>query len=293
MAVTVAELASRAVLHVTGADAVSFLDRIVTVDVDAVVRGGAGYGALLSPQGKVLTDFLILSVDDGFLIDCPATAAADLLKRLTLYRLRAKTAIEDVSGKLRVLAIWGTDHAPAMPGRVVRDPRLAALGFRAIVPTVAVGPAEALPGAEIVDEAVYMDHVVGAGIPTLGVDAAFADVFPHDLGMDCLGGVAFDKGCYVGQEVVSRMEHRATARRRPAVVTAAVPLPPSGTEVTAGGRAAGALGAVAGTRGVALLRLDRIREASAAGAAILAGDVPVSVDLPAWARWGWPDGGAD
>jgi folate-binding protein YgfZ len=293
MAVTVAELASRAVLHVTGEEALPFLDRIVTVDMDAVMREGAGYGALLSPQGKVLTDFVILTVDDGFLIDCPAAAAADLLKRLTLYRLRAKATVEDVSGKLRVLAVWGTDDAPAMPGRVVRDPRLAELGFRAVVPRVAVGPAEALPKADIVDETVYAAHAVGCGIPTLGVDAAFADVFPHDLGMDALGGVAFDKGCYVGQEVVSRMEHRASARRRPVVVTAAVPLPPTGTEVTAGGRPAGTLGAVDGTRGVALLRLDRIAEATAAGEAVIAGTVPVSVDLPDWARWGWPDGGAD
>jgi folate-binding protein YgfZ len=284
MSARVAELPARAVLHVTGEDAASFLDRVVTTDVDAVVRDGAGYGALLTPQGKVLTDFLMVRVDDGFLIDCPAAAAGDLLRRLTLYRLRAKVALEDASGRLGVIAVWNTGSPPAMPGRIVRDPRLPSLGYRAIVPRPAVGPAEAFPGAEIVDGSIHLAHVAGEGVPTLGIDAPFGEMFPHELAMDALHGIVFDKGCYVGQEVVSRMEHRATARRRPTLVSAAVPLPPTGTEVLAAGRPAGALGFVDGTRALAILRLDRVADALAAGGVVSAGGIPVTVDTPAWLR---------
>jgi folate-binding protein YgfZ len=230
----------------------------------------------------VLTDFVMVRVDDGFLVDCPAAAAADLVKRLTLYRLRAKVGIEDASSRLRVLAVWGTEVPPAMPGRVVRDPRLASLGFRAIVPRIAVGPAEALPGAAIVTEADYLAFAAGAGVPTVGIDAGFADVFPHELGMDALHGIHFDKGCYVGQEVVSRMEHRATARRRPAIVTADVPLPATGTEVIANGRPAGVLGVVDGKHGLAILRLDRVSDALAAGGSVTASGIAVTVEVPPW-----------
>ncbi len=289
----VARLASRGVLHVTGEDAATFLDRVVTADVDAIPADTAGYGALLSPQGKVLSDFLLVAVDDGFLIDCPRAAAPDLLKRLGLYRLRAKVGLEDVSDRLAVLALWDVEAPPRMPGRTVRDPRHPALGFRSIVPASAVGPAEAFEGAEIEPEDAYAVHRAGLGIPEVGSEVGFGEAFPHEIAMDALSGVSFDKGCYVGQEVVSRMEHRATARRRPVIVAAQAPLPDTGTEILAGERPAGALGTAHGHRGMAIVRLDRIAEARAAGAPVSCGGVPVEVAIPDWAPWGWPatDGG--
>ena len=289
----VAELKSRAVLHVTGDDAASFLDRLITSDIDPLVDAGPGaaaYGALLSPQGKILTDFLVVRETDGFLIDLPAAAAADLAKRLTLYKLRAKVAVEDVSDRLAVLAIWDGGEAPAIPGRLVRDPRHPALGFRAYVADVAIGAAEAFPGSEIEPEATYQEHRAALGIPEAGMDFQFGDAFPHEIAMDQLSGVAFDKGCYVGQEVVSRMQHRGTARRRPVLVAADTTLPVSGTEILAGGKAAGTLGSAVGGTGLAVVRLDRVKDAMDAGAPITAGDVPIRLSLPGWAGYTWPAG---
>jgi folate-binding protein YgfZ len=293
-AARVAALDGRALVHVTGADARHFLDRLVTADVDRIADGdGAGYGALLTPQGKILADFLIVRLDDGFLLDGPAEAAGDLVKRLTLYKLRADVRIEDVSDRLAVVAVWGVDAAPAMPGHTVRDPRHPDLGFRAYVPKVAVGAAEGFGGAVIETAAAHAAHRAALGIPEGAADFALGEMFPHDVAMDQLSGVAFDKGCYVGQEVVSRMEHRATARRRPVLVSAEAPLPSTGAEITAGGKPLGSLGTVAGNEGLAIVRLDRAKDAADGGVPILAGGVPVRLTLPAWAHYDWPAGKAD
>ncbi|WP_181699187.1 YgfZ/GcvT domain-containing protein [Chthonobacter albigriseus] len=286
----VAELASRAVVDVSGDDAAALLDRLVTVDTDAAQDEEAAFGALLTPQGKILTDFLLVRNNGGFLIDLPATAASDFVKRLTLYKLRAKVAIADVSDKLAVLAFFDADEPPKLPGRLVKDPR--GLGYRGYVAKLAVGPAEAAPGFAIVDEAEFQAHRIGLAVPEAGADYPFADAFPHDVAMDQLSGVDFSKGCYVGQEVVSRMQHRGTARRRPVAIAAlsgSLPLP--GAEILAGGKPAGMLGSTAGGKGLAIARLDRLKAALDGGEPITAGGEAVSVTLPAWAHYGWPAGG--
>lgn len=292
---SVAELKSRAILHITGEDAASFLDRLITADIDPLVEGGpgtAGYGALLSPQGKILTDFLVVRESDGFLIDAPAAAAADLARRLTLYKLRADVTVDDVSDRLAVLALWGDDETPAMPGRTVDDPRHPGLGRRVYVADAAIGPAEAFPGADIEPEAAWQAHRAGLGIPEAGTDFPFGEAFPHEIAMDQLSGVAFDKGCYVGQEVVSRMQHRGTARRRPVLVEADAELPAGGAEITAGGKPAGTLGSSFGRSGLAIVRLDRVKNSMDAGEPVMAGTVPVRLSVPGWAAYGWPDSGA-
>ena len=129
-------------------------------------------------------------------------------------------------------------------------------------------------------------------MPEGGLDFAFGDTFPHDADMDDLHGVAFDKGCFVGQEVVSRMKHRGTARRRIVPVLGDHDLPPPGTELMAGGRRAGTLGTSAGAAGLALVRLDRVKAALDAGDAVTAGEATLTVALPAWARFSWPDTGS-
>ena len=278
----VAELPSRAVLHVAGDEAAGFLDRIVTADIDAIGDNEAGYGALLTPQGKILTDFLILRTGNGFLLDVPAPALGDLMKRLTLYRLRAKVGFEDVSEHFAVLAIWDGATPPGGSSVVAPDPRHPRLGFRAVLPRASG------EFARTATEEDFERHRAGLGVPAIGLDFAFGEAFPHDIGMDALSGVAFDKGCYIGQEVVSRMEHRSTARRRPCLVSTDRNLPPTGTEITADGKPAGTLGSAFGQDGLAILRLDRIGEAIATRTPILAGDVPVAISLPDWAAWSWP-----
>jgi hypothetical protein len=274
---------------VTGVETAPFLQNIVTVDIDDVVRDGAGYGALLSPQGKVLFDFFIINNDGGFLIDAPLAEIGALAQRLQLYRLRAKVEIADATREVAVVAMWGGGMAPPEPGRTVPDPRLPALGWRAYVHRAAVGAALAAAGWHRTGATDHEAHRIALGVPAGGTDYAFGTVYPHEAAMDRLGGVDFQKGCYVGQEIVSRMEHRGTARSRPVRVGADRPLPPSGTGITAGGRPLGTLGSSADGIGIAIVRLDRAAEAMAARTAILAGDVPVRLTVPAWANYDWPE----
>jgi folate-binding protein YgfZ len=280
----IAELGRRGVVAVSGRDSSKFLNDLVTNDLDKIAPGAAGYGGLLTPQGKVLFDFLVFRDSERFLFDVRREVAANFAKRLTFYRLRAKVEIADQSADWRVLAAWGGNEAPGVAGLVSVDPRLAALGYRALV--AGEGPIIA-PGYAATDEDAYDAWRVGHGVPEGGIDFPFGEHFPHDADMDQLGGVDFGKGCYVGQEVVSRMEHRGTARRR--LITASAPANLTrGSPITAEGRPIGTIGSAAEGRAVALVRLDRAKAAIDAGATLVAGDVPVTLVVPGWARFGWP-----
>lgn len=283
----IAELLRRGVVAVGGVDAHKFLDDLITCEIGRAASEGAAYGGLLSPQGKILVDFVVFADGARFLFDLPRTAVADFIKRLAFYRLRAKVEITDLSGERRVIAAWG-GGTPAVDGVAAADPRLSELGFRAIVPGGAIMAPDHAPASE----GDYDAHRIRLGVPEGGLDFLFGDAFPHDADMDQLRGVDFDKGCYVGQEVVSRMEHRGTARRRVVLVEGAS-LPARGTEISAGERPIGTLGSVAGRAGLGLVRLDRARDAIDAGVAIHAGGAPVTLALPAWARFGWPSAAAE
>ena len=279
----IAELSRRGVVSVGGADAIKFLNDLITSDVPDAA-GKAVYGGLLTPQGKVLFDFIVFRDGEQFLFDLPKTAVADFVRRLGFYRLRAKVEIADLSDERIVVAAWGSSVAPVVDGPEAADPRLADLGFRAIVPA----GADMGPGFEEGTIEEYDAHRIRLGVPEGGLDFMFGDSFPHDLDMDQLAGVDFTKGCYVGQEVVSRMEHRGTARRRFVLATGAGSLPDAGTPVMAGEKAIGTLGSSAGARALALVRLDRAEEAKTNNVQITAGGVPISVALPGWAKFGWP-----
>jgi folate-binding protein YgfZ len=272
----IAQLPRRGVVAVDGPDAVSFLNNIVSSDVPAA-NGSAGYGGLLSPQGKILFDFVVLRAGDRLLFDLAAAALPAFVRRLALYRLRAKVEIAALEDHA-VFAGW--DGAPVPAGISAADPRLAALGWRAIAPAGSI-----IANATAAE---YDTHRIALGIPEGGLDFAFGEAFPHDVDMDQLSGVDFRKGCYIGQEVVSRMEHRGTARRRFVIATAKDALPAVGTPVLAGDRPIGTLGTSGDGNGLALVRLDRAREAMAAGTPITAGGVALTLTLPPWARFGWP-----
>ena len=278
----VAKLSRRGVVSVGGADAVKFLNDLITSDVPEA-GGKAAYGGLLTPQGKVLFDFIVFRDGERFLFDLPKTAVADFVKRLGFYRLRAKVEIADLSHERIVVVAWGSSVAPVVDGPLAADPRLADLGFRAIVPA----GADIAPGFEEGALEEYDAHRIRLGVPEGGIDFMFGDSFPHDADMDQLAGVDFTKGCYVGQEVVSRMEHRGTARRRFVLATAAGSLPAAGTPLMAGEKAIGTLGSSGGTRALALVRLDRVKEATASGIPIMAGGVAITLALPGWAKFGW------
>jgi tRNA-modifying protein YgfZ len=264
------------VVAIGGDDAEKFLNDLVTADVAEAGSGRAVYAGLLTPQGKILFDFIIFRDGGGFLFDLPRDKAAEFVKRLAFYRLRANVTIEERPA-MTVVAGW--EGAPQPPSSVAApDPRLPGLGWRALVTGDATANA---------DERDYDAHRIALGVPEGGIDFTFGDAFPHDADMDQLGGVAFAKGCYVGQEVVSRIEHRHTARRRIISATSAGQLD-AHSEVTAGGRPIGTLGSAAGRLGLALVRLDRAKDAIDRGDPIMAAGTPVSLSIPPWARFGWP-----
>ena len=270
-------LDDRGVLRVSGAEARGFLQGLFTCDVERVAPGSPAFGALLTPQGKIIVDFILTEQGDAFWLDVPAQLAADLLKRLRLYRLRAQIELVDLSETMGVQALWGGEPLPA---GAQRDPRHPGLGARLIAERATLA---ASPG----DCAAYEAQRIACGIPQGGADFAYGEAFPHEANMDLIGGVDFKKGCYVGQEVVSRVHHRGTARRRILPAAFAAVAPAAGTPVLAGETEVGALGSTAGAHALASIRLDRAEDAKAAGTPLSAGGIALTLGaLPSRAPQG-------
>ena len=279
-------LSDRALVRVSGPDAEHFLQNIITADISALQADVAKPSALLTPQGKIMFDFLV-SRDggDGYLLDIRADLADDFVRRLMLYRLRAKAEIAKPDQQL-VHAAWETDSASSQtdstaPG--LRDARFRGLDVRRVYAPSSVESSGREPWDRL---------RIAHGVAESGSDYEAGDAFPHDVLLDQNEGVGFRKGCYVGQEVVSRMQHRGTARRRVLLVRGEAPLPASGTELTVDGRSIGALGTVVGAEGLAILRIDKAKEAIDAGTPILAGEVPVAVSIPPGVGFGFPEAAA-
>jgi folate-binding protein YgfZ len=243
---------SRALFRFSGADAQKLLFDVVTgrlVEAD----GPPVWWALLSPQGKIQAEGLSVWQDGAFWLDVDQSVADSFLKRMKMYRLRAAVVIDD----LREADSVGYDPTAAK-GHVIGT-EAESVGWAAPDTSYDVGR-------------------IAEGVAELGPDFTADQVFPHDIGMDLLGGVDFKKGCYIGQEVVSRMEHRGTARRRPVIVSGVDA--PMGTPVLVGGRDSGAVGTPVDGNAVAIVRLDRFD-----GGEVTVGGKPVTVTLPSWATY--------
>ncbi|OHV20872.1 folate-binding protein [Rhizobium sp. RMa-01] len=271
-------LKDRSLLSISGAEAQSFLQNLITTDIISLAPDEARPGALLTPQGKILFDFMIWQDGDGYTIETDAGQRDGLLKRLTMYKLRAAVTLA-ARAEEGVTVCWGEAAEDVLDGQGVRDSRFAKAGI-----TLTRRAGRHGDGAEALYDALRIGH----GIVTSGSDFALQDAFPHDVLMDFNGGLSFRKGCYVGQEVVSRMQHRGTARRRVVTVSAATALPATGTEITAAGKPVGTLGSVDGDHGLAIVRIDRAGAAMAAGTPLLAGETPVSLVLPEWSGLVFP-----
>jgi tRNA-modifying protein YgfZ len=284
-------LPDRGVVKVTGDSACTWLGNLVTSDMGRVTPSAPRFGALLTPQGKIVADFIIAEAEPseggGFFLDCARALAPELMQRLNRYKLRVKVMVEDISEVLGVMAVWG-GTPKARYGLTYPDPRLPALGTRCMLAPQRAGEAAKAMGATLADASAYEAHRIALGVPRGGLDFAYGDAFPHETDMDQLGGVDFDKGCYVGQEVVSRVEHRASARSRVVPVAYDAAAPESGAAVMAGEKQVGTIGSTAQGRGLALLRLDRVADALAAGVPLVSGGVPIRLVKPDWARFAWP-----
>jgi folate-binding protein YgfZ len=276
-------LPDRGVVKVSGNDARDFLNGLITTDVTRLQPGLGRFGALLTPQGKIIVDFLVMELPGdqggGFLIDCPKALAQALADKLGFYRLRAKVTVENLSGNLGVLAAWDGESA-RRPDLGFVDPRSRALGLRIFVAEPLAQDTADLLEAQMVDASLYEAHRVAAGVPRGGLDFIYGDAFPHETNMDRLSGVDFDKGCYVGQEVVSRMQHRGTARTRTVRILVDGPAPEPGSAILAGDKAVGTMGSAADGQGLALIRVDRAAEALEAGTPLTAGGLKIRVADP-------------
>ncbi|HEX4302247.1 MAG TPA: hypothetical protein VHZ78_05610 [Rhizomicrobium sp.] len=263
----IAHLEDRAVIAVTGPEARGFLQGLVTNDVDALAPGKGLYAALLTPQGKVLFDFFLAEGDGAILIDCAAPARDALLKRLSMYKLRAKVALE-ARNQLAVIAS-DDDVAPssAIP---YPDPRLVEFGWRAFI-------AHGEMPVALSSAATYHARRRALGVPE-AADFGSDKMFALDADLDELHAVDFTKGCYVGQELTARMKHRGTARKRLLAFEAASATP--GTAVKAGDKDIGEIASFDGSHGFALIRLDRLAEAGDAPLLTDAGSV--NLIKPSW-----------
>ena len=276
-------LPDRSVVKVAGEDARNFLNGLITTDVDRLKPGLGRFGALLTPQGKIIVDFLITEVPaghgGGFLIDCPKALAEGLATKLKFYKLRAKVTVENLSDALGVLAAWD-GQLGAQPDLAFTDPRNEGLGYRILIPEDLKQKLSDLIGAELVDAADYEVHRIALGVPRGGLDFMYSDAFPHETNMDRLAGIDFDKGCYVGQEVVSRMQHRGTARTRSVKVLLEGPSPEAGATIVAGDKPVGTIGSTADGKGIALVRIDRVADALDANQPLSAGGVALTLAEP-------------
>jgi folate-binding protein YgfZ len=284
-------LPDRGVVKVTGEDARNFLNGLITNDMGKVSPATARYAALLTPQGKIIVDFIVAEATPedggGFFLDCPRALAPALTEKLNFYRLRAKVLVEDLSAALGVMAVW-EGEALSDYGLSYADPRLPALGTRTMLPPDLAAEAAADIGASLVEPEAYEAHRIALGVPRGGADFIYGDTFAHEADLDQLNGVDFDKGCYVGQEVVSRLEHRASARSRIVPIAYDDYAPPAGAAVRAGEKEVGTLGSTAKGRGLAMLRLDKVADALAAGTPLICGNIPIRPVKPDWAKFAWP-----
>ena len=284
-------LPERGVIKVAGDDARHFLNGLATNDMTKVAPGQARFAALLTPQGKIIVDFIVTQAapedGGGFFLDCPRALAPTLVEKLNFYRLRAKVTIENLTDALGVMAVWD-GAADSEYGLCYADPRLTALGMRIMLPPQLAAEAAADLGASLVEPEKYEAHRIALGVPRGGQDFSYGDAYPHEADMDQLAGVDFDKGCYVGQEVVSRVEHRSNARSRVVPIAYDDFSPSPGLPVLAGEKQVGTLGSTAGGRGLALLRLDRVADALANKTPLTAGGIGIQAVKPAWATFPWP-----
>ncbi len=290
-------LPDRAVIRVSGPDRVSFLQGLVSNNIETISPEKSGYGALLSPQGKFLFDFFVYHQDeDSLLIECErgenGERAAELFKKLRMYKLRAKAELTDVSDSYDVIAVFGKDalsslSLDATPGATAHmadgikavDPRLAAMGARVLLPKNALAEMAAI-GAKESDVETYHQMRVMLGIPNGSEEMEVDKSILLESGFEELGGVDFKKGCYMGQELTARTKYRGLVRKRLLPVKIDGPAPNTGTPIMNGDKEAGIIRSVHGEFGLALVRLERVDD----DADLRAGDAKVTVSVPDWVQ---------
>ncbi|NIZ02754.1 CAF17-like 4Fe-4S cluster assembly/insertion protein YgfZ [Thalassospira lucentensis] len=288
-------LPDRAVIRVSGPDRVSFLQGLVSNNIETVTAEQSSYGALLSPQGKFLFDFFVYQQDeDSLLIECEygqdGARAAELFKKLRMYKLRAKVELSDVTDSYDVIAVYGKDALSALsltdnPGSTSAfatgiksvDPRLAAMGARVLLPKNSLAEMAAIGAQEGTVEA-YHEMRVALGVANGSEELEIDRAILLENGFEELNGVDFKKGCFMGQELTARTKYRGLVRKRllPIKIEGSAPKP--GTTIMNGDKEAGIIRSVHGDGGLALIRLERISD----DAELLADGAKIAVTVPDW-----------
>ncbi len=285
-----AVLEDRGVLSVSGQDRVSFLQGLVSNDIEKAGPGCAVYAALLTPQGKYLYDFFVVEAGeagDALLLDCERAGLDGLMRRLSLYKLRADVTFKDRSGEWAVAAVFGSGSIEAaIEGTAVfADPRLAKAGVRCILPKAEARAILEKAGFDPADEADYDQFRLTLGLPDGSRDLIAEKSTLLESGFDELNGVDWDKGCYMGQELTARTKYRGLVKKRLMPVAFDGPPPEPGTPVMLGGKEAGEVRSAVATEkggiGLALLRLDALENS----ADLKAGGLKVSPSKPDWAEF--------
>jgi len=289
-------LTNRRLIEVKGADGTLFLQNLITTNINDLTSGIMKAGALLSPQGKVLFDFLIgRGEENRYFIDVSDTVSDILVRRLSLYKLRADVEIIlHAPMQLAMRAITENCDFPKNQSQIIQETEFYFLDNR-------FPPEEKImrfyrsvtePALMIEKRKIWDKIRIENAIAESGTDFTLGDVFPHDINFDQIGGLSFSKGCYIGQEVISRMHHRGTARRRLLLVKAQQALPASGTSIEADNKPIGVMGSsLAGEKsyqGLAIIRLDRAKSALDKGLSIYAGNAEIQLEIPSYAKFSYP-----
>jgi hypothetical protein len=291
-------LEDRGALALEGADARAFLQGLVSNDVTKAGPSRAIHAALLTPQGKYLHDFFIAEFAGTLLLDCEKARLADLKRRLGIYKLRAQVTLTDRSDAFAVAALFGEGAlaALALPqeagaarafgdGVAFADPRLASAGARAIAPREELRAAARAAGFAETDTGDYDRTRIGLGLPDGSRDLEIEKGILLENGFDDLNGIDWNKGCYMGQELTARTKYRGLVRKRLMPVAIQGPAPAFGTPVLLGDQDAGEMRSSHDGIGLALLRLEKVEEARAAGTPLSAGEAKLAPQKPAWAKF--------
>jgi len=270
----------RWVIRIGGAEAADFLQSILTSDMEALLPGETRASALLTPQGRILADMMVLRVEDGFVLDCDASRAEDLFTRLRRYKLRRPITLEILDDH----QLWVGWDGAAMPVDASTDPRHPALGWRWIG-AAGSGP-DTASGSGTVDIDQWHAVRIAAGVPQGPVDLQPERALMLEAGLDRLGAVDFEKGCYVGQEVTARTHYRGLVKRRIVPLAISGGRPASGDAVTDGERELGTVLSVAsggeGTLCLAAMKLSDIHRISDSDQEVTAGGHAARLAIPDW-----------
>ncbi len=292
-------LPDRALIAIGGEDRLAYLQGLVSNDVAKATPGRALWSAFLTAQGRFLHEFFVAETDGALVLETEAARRADLLRRLSMYRLRSKVTIAALDGR-RIYALTGAGAARALGlhggagaamhfggGLAFVDPRLAEAGLRAWLPGENGGGAaeSALRAAGFAAApAEDWDALrIRLGLPDGSRDLVPEKAILLENGFDELNGIDWQKGCYLGQELTARTKYRGLVRKRLMPVEIEGPAPAPGTELTLAGAEAGEMRSSARGIGLALVRLEQFERALAEGAALTAGESQLRPRKPAWA----------